>query len=345
MIRAAIIGGSGYTGLELIRLVLRHPAVELVAICSRTHAGSKLSDVFPSFIGGSEIYFDAELGHDCDIVFFATPNGVAMKQVSALLNEGKKVIDLSADFRLRDISVWEHWYKTKHACPQLLLKAVYGLPEVYRTVIKQSQLIANPGCYPTAVLLACYPLVKEEAIQNSFLIADAKSGVSGAGRREDVGLIFSEISDSFKAYKVTAHRHFPEIMSQLQAFGKDHLFADDLTFSFTPHLAPMNRGIFVTLYFTSEYTQAELQCIFEDYYVNEPFVRVLPLGSHPQTHDVRATNYCHIAVHRSVESPIAKVLVVIDNLVKGAAGQAVQNMNLLFEQKETAGLQAIAPLP
>lgn len=345
MINAAVIGGSGYTGLELIRLLVQHPAVNLTAICSRTYAGARLQDIFPAFSNTGTIRFDAELNHDYDVAFFAAPNGVAMQQVPSLLVDDKKVIDLSADFRFVDASVWEHWYKARHACPQLLSEAVYGLPEIHRVTIKQARLVANPGCYSTAVLLACCPLLRAQAVHGSFLIADAKSGISGAGRRADTGLLFSENNDNFHAYKVMAHRHYPEIIYQLKACDTGRLLIDDSVFSFTPHLVPMSRGILVTLYFATDHDQNELQHIFESSYHDEPFVRVLPAGSSPQTRDTRATNYCHIAVHRSRQSPIAKVLVAIDNLVKGAAGQAVQNMNLMFGQNETTGLQANAPLP
>ncbi len=343
MIRAAIIGGTGYTGLELIRLLLGHPQAELVSVCSRNEAGRALSDVFPNFEGKSDLHFEAELdaAAGLDVVFFATPNGVAMKQVPALLKSGNtKIIDLAADFRLPDPAVWEAWYKEPHACPQLLSEAVYGLPELYREDIVGARVIANPGCYPTSVILGFYPLLGSGEVACDCLIADAKSGVSGAGRRADIGLAAAELGGNFKAYKVSAHRHFPEIETHLErAAGKP------VGLSFTPHLLPVVRGIYSTLYCRTPMSQAQLQKLFEETYADEPFVTVLQAGSHPEIRTVRGVNDCHIAVHKPHGSEVAKVLVVIDNLIKGAAGQAVQNMNILFGIDETTGLAAVASLP
>ena len=342
MIRAAVIGGTGYTGLELIRLLLGHPEAQLAAVCSRSEAGRALSEVFPNFEGKSDLRFTAELGAADvpDVVFFATPNGVAMKQAPALLERGIRVIDLAADFRLPDPAVWEQWYKEPHACPELLAEAVYGLPEIYRKDIAGAHLVANPGCYPTSVLLGFHLLVKSGEVDPGCLIADAKSGVSGAGRRASVGLLAAEIDGNFKAYKVSAHRHFPEIEMHLERAA-----GSGIGLSFTPHLLPIARGIHSTLYCRTERSQEELQELFEVAYADEPFVTVLEAGSHPEVRAVRGVNDCHIAVHKPRSSEIAKVLVVIDNLVKGAAGQAVQNMNLLFGFDETTGLSAVVSLP
>ncbi len=343
MIRTAVIGGTGYTGLELIRLLLEHPQTELAAVCSRNEAGRALSEVFPNFEGKSDLRFEAELdsADGLDVVFFATPNGVAMRQTPALLQNGRvRIIDLAADFRLSDPAVWETWYKEPHACPQLLGEAVYGLPEIYREDIAGARLIANPGCYPTSVLLGFYPLLKSGEAACDCLIADAKSGVSGAGRRADVGLAAAEIDGNFKAYKVSAHRHFPEIEAHLaRAAGKS------VGLSFTPHLLPVVRGIYSTLYCRTALSRAQIQALFESAYAEEPFVTVLKAGSHPEIRAVRGVNNCHIAVHKPQGSEFAKVLVVIDNLIKGAAGQAVQNMNILFNLDETTGLAAVASLP
>ena len=343
MIRAAVIGGTGYTGLELIRLLLGHSLVELAAVCSRNEAGHALSEVYPNFEGTSTLRFEAELTSTdgLDVIFFATPNGVAMKQAPRLIeNPNIRIIDLAADFRLRDPVVWEKWYKEPHACPQLLDEVVYGLPELYRQDISGARVIANPGCYPTSVLLGFYPLVKSGDIDCGCLIADVKSGVSGAGRRAAVALAAAEIDGNFKAYKVSAHRHFPEIKAQLDRVSKC-----DVGLSFTPHLLPVVRGIYATLYCRTSLSQAEMQSLFDDAYADEPFVMVLKAGSHPEIRAVRGVNNCHIAVHKPQGSEVAKVLVVIDNLIKGAAGQAVQNMNILFGFDEAAGLTAIASLP
>ncbi len=343
MIRAAVIGGTGYTGLELVRLLLGHPQVKLASVHSRSEAGRAIAEVFPNFEGKSDLRFSSELesAEGLDVVFFATPNGVAMKQALALLeNPNLKLIDLAADFRLPDAAVWEKWYREPHACPQLLSDAVYGLTELYRKDIAAARLVANPGCYPTSVLLGFYPLLKNDAAACDFLVADSKSGVSGAGRRADIGLLAGEVDENFKAYKVSAHRHFPEIHIRLEEFA-----GKSVGLSFTPHLLPVIRGIYSTLYCKTPLSQPQLQDLFEDAYADEPFVTVLKAGSHPQIRAVRGVNDCHVAVHKPQGSEVAKVLVVIDNLVKGAAGQAVQNMNVMFGLDETSGLAAVASLP
>ena len=276
----------------------------------------------------------------CDLVFFATPNGVAMQMVPDLLAAGVRVIDLAADFRLRDPALWKQWYGMAHACPDLLAQAVYGLPELFRSAIQQAQLVANPGCYPTAVNLALLPLVTQGVVDLQRLIADCKSGVSGAGRRANVNLLMGEVGEGLKAYGVAGHRHLPEI-SQTLAIASEA--AVQLTF--VPHLAPMIRGIHATVYAPLAATLDDLQACFADYYAAEPFVQVLPPGGHPETRCVRGANHCHIAVHQPHPSGPVVVLSVIDNLVKGAAGQAVQNMNLMLGLPEETGLQQIALLP
>jgi len=342
MIKIGIVGGTGYTGVELLRILARHPQAELAAVTSRAEAGIAVADMFPSLRGRVDIAFSdpAKAGLErCDLVFFATPNGVAMGQARALLDAGVKVIDLSADFRLQDIAEWENWYKQKHAAPEWVAKAVYGLPEVHRERIKSAALVANPGCYPTAVQLGFLPLLAAGVIDAEHLIADAKSGVSGAGRKAEMNILFSEASDNFSAYGVAGHRHWPEIRQGLAGItGKP------VGLTFVPHLTPMIRGIHATLYARIT-READFQKLFEDRYRDEPFVDVLPPGRHPDTRSVRASNLCRIAVHRPQGGDTLVVLSVIDNLTKGAAGQAVQNMNLLFGLPETLGLDNLPIVP
>jgi N-acetyl-gamma-glutamyl-phosphate reductase len=343
MIKVAIVGGTGYTGVELLRLLLQHPQVELAVITSRGEAGRPVSALFPSLAGRLDLAFsdvDVRSLATCDVVFFATPNGVAMQQVPTLLDAGARVIDLAADFRLSDPAQWERWYGMPHACPQLLEEAVYGLPELHRERIARARLIANPGCYPTAVTLGFLPLLESGLVDPGELIADCKSGVSGAGRHVRADLAFCETNENFKAYGVFAHRHQPEILQTLGVV-LEGAGVPDLTF--VPHLLPLNRGIHATLYARLTGAAADLQALYESRYRGEPFVRVLQAGSHPQTSEVRAGNDCAIAVHVSGKRVI--VLSVIDNLVKGAAGQAIQNMNLMFGFDETLGLRqpALAP--
>lgn len=343
MIKAGIVGGTGYTGVELLRLLVTHPAVELVAITSRGERGVNVDQLFPNLRGRVNLAFvepdDAAL-KSCDVVFFATPNGTAMKSVPALLERGVKAIDLAADFRLRQSADWERWYGMPHACPELLEEAVYGLPEVNREAIRKARLVANPGCYPTAVQLGFLPLLEAGMVDPRSLIADAKSGVSGAGRKAEVGILLCEAGDNFKAYNVPAHRHWPEIRQGLMAVA-----SESVELVFVPHLTPMIRGIHATLYATLTDPDADLQTLFEQRYAAEPFVDVLPPKSHPETRTVRGSNQCRLAVHRPQSGKTVVVLSVIDNLVKGAAGQAVQNMNLMFGLPESAGLEGIALLP
>jgi N-acetyl-gamma-glutamyl-phosphate reductase len=341
-IRAGIVGGTGYTGVELLRLLARHPEVEIKAITSRGDAGKPVSDMFSSLRGHVDLVFSdpAEAGLDaCDVVFFATPNGIAMEQVPALLDAGVKVIDLAADFRLKDVAAWTKWYGMPHACPDVLMHAVYGLPEVNRERIRGAQLVANPGCYPTAVQLGFVPLIEAGIVDVAHLVADVKSGVSGAGRKAEVSALFAEAGDNFKAYGVRGHRHLPEIRQGLEAIA-----ARDVGLTFVPHLTPLIRGIHATLYATLT-ADCDLQALYEGRYGSEPFVDVLPAGSHPETRSVRASNMCRIAVHRPQGGDVVVVLSVIDNLTKGAAGQAVQNMNLMFGIGESCGLELVPVLP
>jgi N-acetyl-gamma-glutamyl-phosphate reductase len=342
MIQVGIVGGTGYTGVELLRLLAQHPEAELAAITSRSEAGTAVADLFPSLRGRVGLKFadpkDAPLER-CDVVFFATPNGIAMEQTRPLLDAGVKVIDLAADFRIKDVAVWEKWYGMSHAAPDLVAEAVYGLPEVNREQIRKARLVANPGCYPTAAQLGLLPLVESGCVDLEYLIADCKSGVSGAGRKAETHNLFAEVSDSFKAYAVPGHRHLPEIRQGLAlAAGRD------VRLTFVPHLTPMIRGIYATLY--ARVTREEdFQALFERRYRGEPFVDVLPPKSHPDSRSVRASNVCRIALHRPQDGDVLVVLSVIDNLVKGAAGQAVQNMNLMFGIDECSGLSQVPVLP
>lgn len=341
-IKAGIVGGTGYTGVELLRLLAQHPHCELRAITSRKEAGMPVAEMFPNLRGHVDLRFSepAAAGLEkCDVAFFATPNGVAMQEARALVNAGVRIVDLAADFRIRDVAVWEQWYKMKHACPELVAEAVYALPEVNREQIRKARVIANPGCYPTAVQLGFLPLLEAGCVDLDHLIADAKSGVSGAGRKAETHILHAEASDNFKAYGVPGHRHHPEISQGLaRAAGRE------VNLVFVPHLTPMIRGIHATLYarLTKE---ADLQALYEKRYAGEAFVDVMPSGSHPETRSVRGANHCRIAVHRPQGGDTVVVLSVIDNLVKGAAGQAVQNMNLMFGLAEDAGLKQVALLP
>jgi len=342
-IKAGIVGGTGYTGVELLRLLVAHPEVELSLITSRGDAGTAVADMFPNLRGALDIAFtepDMQALKTCDVVFFATPNGIAMNMVRELLEAGVKVIDLAADFRLSDPAEWEQWYGMPHACPELLEEAIYGLPEVNREAIRKARLVANPGCYPTAVQLGLLPLIENNLVDTQHLIADCKSGVSGAGRKATVGTLLAECSESFKAYAVSGHRHLPEIRQGLKRAANS-----DVGLTFVPHLTPMIRGIHATLYARLMTTAEDLQALYETYYQNEYFVDVLPAGSHPETRTVKGANHCRLALHVPQGGDTVVVLSVIDNLVKGAAGQAVQNMNLLFDLDERTGLQGIALVP
>jgi len=342
MIKAGVVGGTGYTGVELLRLLAQHPQVELTAITSRAEAGTRVADMFPSLRRRVDLCFSdpatARLDA-CDVVFFATPNGIAMQQAPALLDAGVRVIDLAADYRITDIAEWEKWYGMRHASPEWVARAVYGLPEINRAAIASARLVANPGCYPTAVQLGFAPLVESGVVELGNLIADTKSGVSGAGRKAETSSLFAEASDNFKAYGVAGHRHLPEIRQ-----GLGRLAGQSVGLTFVPHLTPLIRGIHATLY-ARVARDVDFQSLFEQRYAGESFVDVLPAGSHPETRSVRAANLCRIAVHRPQGGDTLVVLSVIDNLVKGAAGQAVQNMNMMFGLAESVGLCQLPLLP
>ena len=336
------MGGTGYTGVELMRLLVSHPSVQLQLITSRSESGVAVADLFPSLRGQVDLNFSEpslEGYCNCDLVFFATPNTTAMGQASALLEAGVKVIDLAADFRIKDIPTWEQWYGATHACPELVEEAVYGLPELNREQIRKARLVANPGCYPTSVILALLPLLENRMIDPASIIADCKSGTSGAGRKASVGTAFCEVTESVKAYAVDGHRHLPEIREVLKTVNKSAELV------FTPHLMPMIRGIHSTVYADASVDTDQVQEVYEDYYRNEPFVDVMPAGSHPETRSVRGANLCRLAVHYLPEPNKYVVLSVEDNLVKGAAGQAIQNMNLMFGLDETTGLEAPGMMP
>jgi N-acetyl-gamma-glutamyl-phosphate reductase len=345
MIKVGIVGGTGYTGVELLRILSTHPQVELTAITSRKEDGLPVADMFPSLRGRVNLAFsspDKAKLTECDVVFFATPHGVAMAQAPELVAAGVKVIDLAADFRLQDTSVFEKWYKMPHSCPDLLKEAAYGLVELNRDAIRKARIVGNPGCYPTTMQLGLAPLLAAGVIDASHLIADCKSGVSGAGRKAEVATLFSEASDNFKAYGVSGHRHSPETLERLSLLTKDKV-----GLLFTPHLVPMIRGMHSTLYarLTKDIDNAALQALFENAYANEPFVDVMPFGSHPETRSTRASNMLRIALHRPMNGDTVVILVVQDNLVKGASGQAVQCMNLMFGLDETIGLMHVPVLP
>ena len=342
MIKVGIVGGTGYTGVELLRLLVAHPRVRLHVITSRSEAGRVVADLYPNLRGHAGLRFsepDSAVLAECDLVFFATPNGVAMKQAGELLDAGVRVIDLAADFRIKDVALWQQWYGMEHACPERVAEAVYGLPELNREAIREARLVANPGCYPTAVTLGFLPLLKAFPVDAGHLVADCKSGVSGAGRGANTAMLMAETGESFKAYAVAGHRHQPEIRQNLET-----ALGGEIGLTFVPHLVPMIRGIHATLYARLD-GGLDLQQAYETFYRDEPFVDVMPPGSHPETRSVRGANHCRIAIHRPLGGDTVVVLSVIDNLVKGAAGQAVQNMNLMFDLDEKAGLAQVALLP
>ena len=345
MIQAGIIGGTGYTGVELLRILALHPEVQIHKVTSRADAGKRVDSMYPNLRGFVDAVFSeptTETLWQCDVVFFATPNGTAMRMAEPLLERGVKIIDLAADFRLTNPATWENWYGEPHTCPSLLKEAVYGLPEVNRPLIRNARLVANPGCYPTAVQLGLLPLVEQRLIRLDSIIVDAKSGVSGAGRKAEIPMLMSETGESFKAYGVKGHRHLPEIRQ-----GLEQACGEPVGMTFVPHLVPMIRGIHATIYaqLAAGSDATDLQSLYETRYREEPFVDVLPEGSHPNTRNVRGSNRCQIAAHRPQGGDTVVILSVIDNLVKGAAGQAVQNMNLMFGLEESTGLRAIGIYP
>ena len=345
MIKVGIYGASGYTGQELFRLLLRHPEVSIVSLTSRRYAGVKVSDIYPVFLGLTELSFlnasPEEMAHVSDVVFLALPHGVSMQVAGEFLKAGKKVIDLSADFRLWNVTMYEQWY-SKHSAQDIIQEAVYGIPELYGDAISRSKLVANPGCYPTSVILGLAPLVSKEWIDDTSIIADSKSGVSGAGREPQIGTLFCEVDEGFKAYKVGQHRHTPEMEQVLGC-----LAGHDITISFTPHLLPICRGILSTIYanLRKNVTADEINDLYRSYYACKPFVRICKTGVFPNISSVRGSNYCDIGL--TVDRRTKKVIIVstIDNLIKGASGQAIQNMNLMCGFSEDAGLGMISLFP
>lgn len=343
MIRVGIVGGTGYTGVELLRVLVNHPEVELSAITSRGESGRPVADLYPNLRGYTDLVFqapDPQTLASCDVLFFATPHGVAQGMMGSLWQGDTRVIDLSADFRIKDIATWESWYGQPHGCPDLVAEAVYGLPETNRPEIASARLVACPGCYPTSVQLGLLPLLEAGLVEPAHLIANAASGVSGAGRQASVSSLFAEMGESYKAYAAAGHRHQPEIAQQLAIAA-----GCDVGLTFVPHLVPMVRGIHATLYARLTGGSSDLQALFEERYQDEPFVDVLPAGSHPETRSVKGSNMCRLAVHRPGDGDTVVVLSVIDNLAKGASTQAVQNMNIMFGLDESTGLDQVALLP
>ncbi len=346
MIKVGIVGGTGYTGVELLRLLVRHPHAEVDIVTSRAEAGRAVAELFPNLRGHCELRFsepELERLTACDAVFFATPHGVAQDMVPKLVGSGTRVIDLSADFRLKDIAAWQKWYRQPHACPELAALAVYGLPEVNREHIRTAELVACPGCYPTSVLLGFLPLLENDLVDSSHLIANAASGVSGAGRQAKIDLLFAEVGESLHAYSVAGHRHLPEIEQGLRAFQPSAASPASLTF--VPHLLPTIRGIHATLYAKLSSPSDNLQAIYDARFANEYFVDVLPQGVCPTIKSVKATNVCRISVMAPQGRDTVVVMSVIDNLTKGASGQGIQNMNIMFGFDERSGLQNPAILP
>ena len=342
MIKVGIVGGTGYTGVELLRLLVAHPGAELALITSRAEAGRRVDDLFPNLRGHCDLVFTAPDNEElaaCDVVFYATPHNVAMQSVPQLLEAGTRIIDLSADFRLRDADEWSRWYGEPHACPELLSEAVYGLPEINREKMREARLLACPGCYPTSVQLGFAPLLRAGLVDTDHLVANAASGVSGAGRQAKIDNLVSEASDNFKAYAVDGHRHLPEIEQ-----GLADIAGKAVQVTFVPHLLPMIRGIHATLYAQLQ-QPVDLQQLYEEFYAEEPFVDVMPAGQWPQTRSVRGANVCRLAVSQPQDRDTAVIMAVEDNLVKGASGQAVQALNIMFGMDERAGLNGVALLP
>jgi len=344
-VQVGIVGGTGYTGVELLRLLANHPQAEVIAITSRSESGVKVADMYPNLRGYYNLAFsepDVSVLVSCDVVFFATPHGVAMSMAPELTAAGVKVIDLAADFRINDLDIWAKWYGFEHSCPEMMQQVAYGMPELYREQVKQANIIANPGCYPTSILLGLMPLLKADLIELKGIVADGKSGVSGAGKGANVAMLGAEMSESFKAYGVGGHRHQPEMADKI-----NEMTGKEVDLTFVPHLVPMIRGMESTIYATlkEDVSQEQLQALFEKTYQDEYFVDVMPAGSLPETRMVKGSNMCRMSVFRPQGGSKVVVTSVIDNLVKGAAGQAVQNMNILFDLDENSGLQQVALLP
>lgn len=345
-VKAAICGGSGYTGIELLRILAGHPHVEVTAVTSEKSAGKKLTEVFPHLHNYKSLAYTnlnkEDLLKKADIFFLALPHGTSQEIVHFFFSNNKKVIDLSADYRINDPKVYEEWYGLPHKFRTTLKQAVYGLPEVYRKKIQKAGLIANPGCYPTGAILGLMPALKHKLIDASSIIIDSKSGTSGAGRKADLSVSYCEVNEGFKAYGIATHRHTPEIEQELSfACNKK------IKVNFTPHLLPVNRGILTTIYApaTKKASQSGIQKIYENTYKNEPFVRVLEYGNFPDIKNVRGTNFCHIGLKLNERTNTLIIVTAIDNLVKGASGQAVHNMNIMLGFEETTGLDNPALFP
>jgi len=345
MVKVAIAGASGYTGLELLRLLIKHPAVKITIVTSEKYQGQMLADVFPSFSGFLDLQFTpltADIAADCDILFLALPHTTALNQMPAFLKENCRVIDLSADFRLKSQETFQQWYAVPHTQSEALGQAVYGLPEIHRDNIKTAKLVANPGCYPTSVLLALLPILATDWVDPGSIIADCKSGVSGAGRKPALGTLFAECNEAVSAYALGSHRHTPEIEQEISA-----LLGQETRVTFSPHLVPMTRGMLATVYIDlkKELALAELEKQYREFYKNEPFVRILPSGTFANTHTVAASNFCDIGL--AVDARAKRVIITsaIDNLVKGAAGQAIQNMNIMLGLDEKTALDSPAVFP
>lgn len=345
MVKAAIFGASGYTGQELTRILLGHPELELVAVTSRRFAGMPVAEVFPALYGLTSLKYQnatpKEVAEASDVVFLALPHGVSMDIAPVFVQAGEKVIDLSADYRLRDVKTYEAWYG-KHSSGKILKNAVYGIPEIYRQEIKKAVLIANPGCYATSIILGLAPALKNKLIDVTSIIADSASGASGAGREPQTGLLFCEVDGGFKAYKIGQHRHTPEIEQELNL-----LAGEKFPISFTPHLLPVKRGILSTIYATlkKDIDLPELHALYSSFYAGEKFVRVYPAGSYPNISSVCGSNYCDIGLVLDPRTNRIIIIAALDNLIKGAAGQAVQNMNIVCGFEEHAGLQNIPLCP
>ncbi|MFA5353665.1 MAG: N-acetyl-gamma-glutamyl-phosphate reductase [Thermodesulfovibrionales bacterium] len=344
--RIAICGGSGYTGAELLRILSGHPVAEITAVTAERSAGRKVTDLFPHLREYRDFVYEPlekeKLLEKADIFFMALPHGASQEAVDYFFRNGKKVIDLSADYRISDASVYEQWYKTDHNYKETLAQAVYGLPELHREEIRGAQLIANPGCYPTSVILGLFPALKEGLVDPAGIIADSKSGTSGAGRKSDVGFSYCEVNEGFKAYGVGVHRHTPEIEQELSG-----IVGKEITIDFTPHLLPIDRGIVSTIYgrMTRDMETSDILALYNRYYDSEAFVHLLDEGAYPNAKNVRGSNNCHIGIKVNKRTKTLIIVSTIDNLVKGASGQAVQNMNILMGLDETTGLKTPALFP
>ncbi|MBI5182905.1 MAG: N-acetyl-gamma-glutamyl-phosphate reductase [Nitrospinae bacterium] len=346
MIKVGIVGASGYTGLELIRILSKHPEIKISILTSERYANSSVSSIFPSLLGWVDMkykdFLPEEIIDKSDLIFTALPHKKAMSIIPIFLKSGKRVIDMSADYRIKDPHIYERWYSNIHTSPELLNSAVYGLPEIYRAEIKSAKLVANPGCYPTSVILAMAPLIKTDLIYNDSIIVDSKSGISGAGRSPDLAFQFAECNENVRAYSISVHRHIPEIEQELSI-----LSGEDIKVSFTPHLIPMTRGLLSTIYVNLREIPMEGYLLerYKEFYKYEPFVRLMEEGRSADTHNVTTSNYCDIGINVDVRTKRVVLTSAIDNLVKGASGQAVQNMNILYGFREDMGLECPGIFP